>query len=183
MVAKRVNEWMDRHPFHRSSLGFRYYYLRIYIRPNERGWLTPVYLWDIPEEEIGGQVCLGPESALIFKPESDADNSCSFSAFWTRLIMRFHGVHEAPGWAMHGDHQQTLISSPWYLPHSWGSWSSFMNPVTEVLVADAEPYPEVVNFPASLFSWWERAGRENGHLPPTSVLPFSWNKTVKFRNH
>lgn len=58
-----------------------YYCPSIYIRHNEKGWFIPVHLWDISKEEICGQVCLGLESPLIFKPESDADNSCSFSAF------------------------------------------------------------------------------------------------------
>lgn len=186
LVAEWVNEWMDGHPFYYSCLGFRYYSLSIYIRPNGRCLFTPVYLWDISEEESGGQVCLGPESPLIFKPESDAGNSCSVSAFRTR----------------------------WNSEVSWGSWCSRIgytwgspaepHLVCLVLVLTLALRLLVLvlihgshgrftscrcwtssgsgELPGLLVSWWERAGRKNGHLPPNRSLPLSRNKTVIFQN-
>ena len=52
------------------------------------------------------------------------------------VVMRFPGVLDALG-----------------LPGSWGSLSRLMNPVIDVLVADAGLQPEVVNFLVSWFSW------------------------------
>lgn len=80
---EQMNGWMDRPSSYNSSLSIRYYYLSIYIRCNERAG-PKVYLWYFSEEEICGQVCLGFEPPLIFKPESDSGNSCPCSASWTR---------------------------------------------------------------------------------------------------
>lgn len=80
--AKWVDECMDRHSFCNSSTGIRCYCPSMYIRHNEKFW-AKVDLWDTFEKGICGQVCLGLESPLIFKPESDARNSCPFSASWT----------------------------------------------------------------------------------------------------
>lgn len=88
-ISWLLNEWMDRGSLYYSYLGIRYYCMSIYGRHKERAWCAPVHLWDISKEEICGQVCLGPESPLIFKSESDADNSWSFSAFWTRCSNEF----------------------------------------------------------------------------------------------
>lgn len=52
------------------------------------------------------------------------------------VVMRFPGVQDALR-----------------LPGSWGSLSRLMNPVIDVLVAEAGVQPEVVNFLVSWFSW------------------------------
>lgn len=126
---------MDRHSFCNSSMGIRCYCPSMYIRHNETFW-AKVGLWDTFEKGICGQVCLGLESPLIFKPESDADNSCPFSASWTGCG---HEVSRGPG----------CSGIAWFLR----SLSRLMNPVIDVLVADAGVQPEVVNFLVSWFSW------------------------------